>query len=431
MFYGILANVMLSVCGNGVKYPMQTIDERSALPDFMRFLVAGIHASPDSQACTHIDSFLEREGESPDRVIALCNAHGVLPLVYHSLQRLRRNGRLACAPDLLQSVLKSMQVEYKEVARFNMLLSAELNRMTASLMEAGIHTIALKGPTLAQLAYGDITLRQFGDLDILVDEEHAFMAANTVLNDGHTAPLPVALLSSRTYLNVAKDYSLVGATGYVHTELHWRLFEKKYTKADTVAINAKERTGLQTVHINTKPIATLSNELLIVYLCLHGAKHAFERLLWLCDIDRMIRSCNVDWEKASNIARDTHSLRSFHLGLRLTHALLHTPIPANVLSRIDTEKDNGLMPLTLQLMTRTKRVQGILNQNRQTFLYQLKLFDTPSLALRFYLRTLFGTSTKDCQTFQLPDSIRFFYPFLRPFRLAAYYFGQHSTGLRK
>lgn len=431
LVYAILANVALSVCGNGVKYPMQTTDVHSALPDFLRFLVAGVHASPNEQACARIDTFLERHGNSPDSVIALCNAHGVLPLVYHSLQRLCQQGSLACDADLLQGLLSRMQVEYREVARFNMLLSAELGRITASLTQAGIDAVGIKGPTLAQLAYGDITLRQFGDIDILVNRDQAFMAAKQLLNDGHTAPLPVSLLSSRTCLDVSKDYSLVNTTGHVHTELHWRLFEKKYIYADAVVIKAGTQSGLQTVIINAKPITTLSNELLIVYLCLHGAKHAFERLLWLCDIDRLIRHTELDWDRASEIAHGTHSLRSFHLGLHLAHSLLDTPLPDALQSCIHNGVGNGLIPLTLRSMARMEREKGVFKNNRRTFLYQLKLFDSPALALRFYFRTLFGTSTKDCQTFQLPDVLRFLYPLLRPFRLAAFYFGRLCPCLRK
>jgi Uncharacterised nucleotidyltransferase len=44
-------------------------------------------------------------------------------------------------------------------------LSAELLRILASFSKNGIDAIALKGPTLAALAYGDVSLRTFADLD--------------------------------------------------------------------------------------------------------------------------------------------------------------------------------------------------------------------------------------------------------------------------
>ena len=55
-----------------------------------------------------------------------------------------------------------------------MLLTSELIKIMKLLEENDIKAIAFKGPTLAQLAYGDVTLRQYVDLDLLVelDLEH-------------------------------------------------------------------------------------------------------------------------------------------------------------------------------------------------------------------------------------------------------------------
>ena len=204
-----------------------------------------------------------------------------------------------------------------------MLMSAELIRIMKLLEENGIEALAFKGPTLAQAAYGDITLRQYSDLDILVDENDAYMAGKLMSESGHTAILPLKILSNATCLHTAKDFSFMSKGG-VHTELHWKLFEKKYAIAIMSCATEKK---CQSVIINGKTVRTPQNELLLVYLCLHGAKHAFERIEWICDIDRLVRSTEVCWDEAIAIAEQSRSKRSFYLGLSLAQSLFHTPLP--------------------------------------------------------------------------------------------------------
>ena len=295
-----------------------------------------------------------------------------------------------------------------------MLMSAELIKIMKLLKENQIEALAFKGPALSQMAYGDITLRQYVDLDILVDENDAFEAAKLMSENGHQTLLPLNILSNKTCLHTAKDFSLISKTGGVHTELHWRLFEKKYNiSLLSCSINKK----CQTVKINNHEIKTLQNELLLVYLCLHGAKHAFERIEWICDIDRLIRSSNVNWDEAIDIAEQSHSKRSFYLGLSLAYHLLHTPLPSGTLSNINADDIKLIQTMTEQQMSERNTKRSEFKRNRDTFFYQSKLFDKKSDMIRFYLSTFFKISTTDCQTFVLPEKLKFFYIILRPVRL--------------
>ncbi|MEJ7712181.1 MAG: nucleotidyltransferase family protein, partial [Pyrinomonadaceae bacterium] len=50
----------------------------------------------------------------------------------------------------------------------NLRLTRELLEITSLLESHDISVLAFKGPTLSLLAYGDLALRQFSDLDVLV-----------------------------------------------------------------------------------------------------------------------------------------------------------------------------------------------------------------------------------------------------------------------
>ena len=76
-------------------------------------------------------------------------------------------------------------------------------------------------------------------------------------------------------------------------------------------------------------------ETLVALLCLHGAKDTWHKLIWLCDVDRLIRvSPSLDWEEVRAFAEESRCRRAVGLGLLLAHRLLETPLPAPVLARL-------------------------------------------------------------------------------------------------
>ena len=350
-------------------------------------------------------------------IIHLAYKHGVLPLVYKTLNILSEENKFDD-----KNTLTTFRQNYLSISKNNMLMTAELLRIMKLFEDNGIDALAFKGPTLGQIAYQDITLRQYNDLDILIDEKNALNAAKLMIEHGHTAILPLTILSNKTCLHAAKDFSLTSKSGGVHTELHWRLFKSKYNIPLHFYTNGNK---YQTILINSKPIKTLQNELLLVYLCRHGAKHAFERLEWVCDIDRLIRSVDIDWDFAISIAEHSHTKRSFWLGISLAYTLLRSPIPEKIIANIEQKNIQILQTKTLEKMTNTKEKSDF-EKNRENFIYQLMLFDTKADMIRFLLSTFFNISTSDCQTFALPERFKFLYIILRPVRLMWRYFIKSS-----
>ncbi|MCF6206736.1 MAG: nucleotidyltransferase family protein [Sulfurovum sp.] len=381
----------------------------------LQFLIACCQAQPDLEMIGALMENGKWKMENEKELLALASKHGVLPLVYKTLKTF-----IETHPHIQHSAfnIQHWKSAYMQISQRNMLMSAELIRIMRLFKENGIEALAFKGPLLSQMAYGDITLRQYGDLDILVDEADAFRAGALMSENGHRTILPLAILSNRTCLHTAKDFSLISEPGGVHTELHWRLFEKKYNIA---LLSCAMEKKCQTVKINSQEIQTLQTELLLVYLCLHGAKHGFERIEWICDIDRLVRSTEVNWEEAVRIAEQSHSKRPFHLGLSLAHTLLHTDLPQKMLKSINSNEIKRLQAITLKQMSEKKRGRSDFTKNRETFFYQSRLFDRKSDMFRFYFSTFFKISTTDCQTFVLPEKLKFLYVVLRPLRLVGSY----------
>ena len=400
-----------------------TLNAKSNLSPELLFLIACCKTERSEDDINFIEDFIQHcpVRKCPwgatfniQHLTTLASRHGILPLVYQTLKSLH-----ATRYTLHAEILAAFKQQYLTIAQRNMLMSAELLRIINLLRENNIEALAFKGPALSQMAYGDITLRQYSDLDILVDGKDAYEAGRLMSGNGHTPILPLSILSNKTCLHTAKDFSLMSKGG-VHTELHWRLFEKKYN-ISLLSCAAEQK--CQSVTINGKAVKTLQNELLLVYLCLHGAKHAFERIEWICDIDRLIRSGEVDWVHVISLAEQSHSKRSFYLGLSLAHTLLRTPVPENLMPAVQDETIQTLQSLVLSQMMQEKEGRSDFEKNRETFAFQSRLFDTRYDMLRFKLSTFFKISTTDCQTFVLPEQLKFLYIILRPLRLSGSYIG--------
>ena len=86
-------------------------------------------------------------------------AHGVFPSLYRWLSD-------SCPEATPPEVLAGWQQLYKTHARRNLKITAELISILTLFESQGIVAVAYKGPVLAAVAYGDIALRQFDDLDI-------------------------------------------------------------------------------------------------------------------------------------------------------------------------------------------------------------------------------------------------------------------------
>ena len=69
----------------------------------------------------------------------------------------------------------------------NLLFAAELLRLLAEFRNSGIPVAAFKGVVLAESLYGDLSLREFCDLDLIVHAEDMFKAEDILAACGYRA----------------------------------------------------------------------------------------------------------------------------------------------------------------------------------------------------------------------------------------------------
>ena len=89
------------------------------------------------------------------------------------------------------------------------------------------------------------------------------------------------------------------------------------------------------IDLNGTEVKTLSAADLLFSLCVHGSRHLWERLGWICDIAELLARHTFDWPTLLKRAAQADSDRMFLLGLYLAERLLEAPLPAEVKQRCD------------------------------------------------------------------------------------------------
>lgn len=254
--------------------------------------------------------------------------HGMVPLLY-------RNLNATCPEEVPAETLEDLRDHFAVAAARNRSLWDELLRLLKLLEARGISAVPFKGPALAALAYGDVTLRQFGDLDILVRPGHAVQARELLLAAGYrdslTGDQAAAYLRSRG----AYNYKLLRDEGRLPVELHWAV-----TSRDNAFPLDLERVWqrLEPITVQGESFLHFDREDLLLVLCQHGSKHKWKRLDWICDIAELLRvSPQMDWGSVLDRACQLGCRRMLFLGLWLTEDLLGVTLPADISRRMQAD----------------------------------------------------------------------------------------------
>lgn len=138
----------------------QTIPRPNALAAESRLLLlcARIAVEP---ATTESIAQLTRDTLRWGELIALAARNSVTPLLEMHL-------RIIGCENVPPSLLESLSDRVRAVAAKNLLLTAELLKLAELFRSHGIVPIPYKGPVAAAQAYGNLALREFDDLDIII-----------------------------------------------------------------------------------------------------------------------------------------------------------------------------------------------------------------------------------------------------------------------
>ena len=174
---------------------------------------------------------------------------------------------------------------------------------------ASVSALVFKGPTLAQDAYGDLCLRECGDLDLLITSDEFPQVEEMLRAHGFKSWWDREQGNRQVF---ACEFERNGAT----LDVHWHLAPDWLN----YRIDFQDLwTGGQPLLENGDRFRKLRAEDAISVLCIHGTKHWWERLRWICDVAELVNSGMItDWDRVEATAAETRSTRSVYLGLWLS-----------------------------------------------------------------------------------------------------------------
>jgi hypothetical protein len=133
---------------------------------------------------------------------------------------------------------------------------------------------------LAQQLYGDLSLREFFDLDILILPADAWTVIGLLSAKGFEPKFILTPQQFDRFQRIRFDMELYHAGKRVPVDMHWALLTLGYTFSPAAQIPWE---SVQTILIAGRPVKTFSDETQLLFSCLHQAKHNWLRLARLMD----------------------------------------------------------------------------------------------------------------------------------------------------
>ena len=336
----------------------------------------------------------------------LGSRHGLAPLLY-------RNLKSVCPEKVPEPVMDHLRNHFLVIAGYNVLRAQELLKLLHLFESHGISAVPYKGPVLAASLYGDLGLRQFSDLDILVQKENVAKAKVLLVSNGYQWFSELNAAQQEAYLRSGSGcFRFCREDGKVIVEVDQEITTLREFPLWLDLDSFWKR--LVWIPFEGRKVPAFSAEDLLLILCVHGAKHRWEQLNWICDLAELIRvHQNLDWGGLLGRAKTLGCERILLLGIFLAHRLLGALLPSNVLEKAQSDATVG----TLATFVCERLFQENNGSSHEAFglsSFYLRVSERLRDRTAYCLRLAFSPTVGDWKLLPLPQSLEFFYYLVHP-----------------
>jgi hypothetical protein len=347
---------------------------------------------------------LMSEITSWEATIESARQHGILPMLHNELASVEG----AIPP----SALDVMSDEFERNAFLCYANTSELLEVLRLFEAAGIPAMPFKGVVLAASVYGDMTARIAGDLDILIYFRDLLPATRLLKSRGYdlkTLVLEDGSPEAKNYF----EYHFERPDDGMVLELRWRL--------ELSPSHFHRNLGMdwiwprrRTARLAGAEVPNLDAVACLLILCMHGSKHVWTRLIWICDVARLLQSePQLDWGFAISEARRLGLGHCLALGVLLAHGLAGAPVPLEVIRRFERDRTARRLAVFFQLHAVTE--PGKVPEGRIP--YEVRLLGIREKLGMLLSRGSLRPNARDRAVLKLPKSLDLLYYVVRPFRL--------------
>lgn len=347
----------------------------------------------------------ELRGVNWSHLAALADRHRMVPLL-HALLAPR-------AEELLPEFHAWLREAAHGIARQNAPMARELLRLLGLFKEHQVLAIPFKGPVLALDAYGDLGMRQYSDLDIVVRQQDLSSAAELLRGAGynlvHRSLRDTDVIHVRTEYHYPFRNDLLGVT----VELHHR-FVPVYFAFRLTLEQAAWR--MRTLALGGGSIGVLPLEETVVTLCAHGAKHAWKCLDFVSTLAALVqRKPEALSEELLALSRSLGASRMVLVGLHLANRLFSLALPGHIGHAIGSDPAVAVIgrQVIAELLAGEVSPAGLLRTPR----FHLRCRERWGDRVSYCSCLILGPTWEDIEWCPLPGRWRMLYWLVRPVRL--------------
>lgn len=351
------------------------------------------------------------------RLVTAARYHRFIPFLFTFLKSVPE-------PRLEPGILEEIERLFHRTVKWNMLVTAELLFLADNLHDGGIPVIPLKGPVLSQLLYGNISQREFDDLDILIRREDFKKTKEVLMALGYQPEQMANPVQDSLVTRSRHHFQFYNPGSACVVEVHWEISPRIYSfNLDMAEVWNR----VKPLTLSGRDLACLSPEDTLLILCEHGTRHYWKRLLWIADLARLVEWNGLDWPWVLQQSRNIGSERVLLLGISLAETVFHANSPPLVSQRI--QDDPEVRKLTL-------RILGEIFSGRAVFspvsspdgipditeeLLYLQARERFRDRMRYYLRRGTSPTREDLDSYILPGFLSPLYPVIRIGRMIKKY----------
>lgn len=330
--------------------------------------------------------------------------HGIMPILYRGV---------AAHEQLVPvEIFQLARLEFERNAFHCMTNAEELLEILQAFEKAGIRAIPFKGVVLGARAYGDMTARSAGDLDLLIGYHDLLPATQKLKDRGYdlkTKVLPDGSPEAEFYF----EYHFERPSDGLVVELRWRLELTQPRYRSDLGIDwvwPRRRT----VQLAGADVPDLDPVSALLVLCMHGTKHVWSRLIWICDVAKQLESePELDWERVQKEAKRVGLWRSLCLGVLLAQRIAGARVPPEVLRRFHANRTaRELAELLDQSLFEKPR-----KMPRGMIPYNIRILGLRDRARAVFSPEFLRPNARDRAVLKLPRAFEPLYYLIRPFRM--------------
>jgi len=344
-----------------------------------------------------------------DYLLSTANDHGLVPLLHKHLNHRVRQ----LVPVATQTRLKNHAVENSQAV---LRLTGRLLEIQKVFAENAVSMASFKGPLLSQLAYGEIGLRQSGDIDILIARDQVETARRLLESLGYEMSRTLTSAQFSSHARFHCEMTFTRDEQLTIIDLHWGLAPMSFV----FSLEPEEvMSRLTNASLVGTQIETFATEDLVLYLSMHGAKHLWQSLEWIASLGEVLRAQpELNWTTLLERSSRARAVRMLALGLRLVESHVELKFPANLYDTIDPSAEMQRLAQNIQAELFAKRDLPV---SLETNLYNFKIMDRKRDAVTSMLRALFVPTLSDWEALTLPATLHPLYYAYRPLRLSKAY----------